>query len=112
MGSFAESSVVLVRFPFSDLSHSKLRPAVVLADSGRGDWLLCQITSNSYSDTQAVQIADADFRVGSLRIASFARPLKLFTAHGSLISTRLGVLQDEAFKRIVGVIIQALQPKA
>ena len=40
MGSFAAASVVLVRFPFSDLSHSKLRPAVVLADSGRGDWLL------------------------------------------------------------------------
>ena len=31
-------SVVLVPFPFSDLSQSKLRPAVVLADAGRGDW--------------------------------------------------------------------------
>ena len=37
-------SVVLVRFPFSDLSESKLRPAVVLADAGRGDWVLCQVT--------------------------------------------------------------------
>ena len=112
MGSFAAGSVVLVRFPFSDLSHSKLRPAVVLAHSGRGDWLLCQITSNAYSDSQAIQIADADFQVGSLRIASCARPMKLFTAHESLISTRLGVLRDEAFRRIVGVIVQSLQPKA
>ena len=39
--------VVLVRFPFSYLSQSKLRPAVCLADAGRGDWLLCQITSNA-----------------------------------------------------------------
>jgi mRNA interferase MazF len=38
-------SVVLVPFPVSDLSLSKLRPAVVLADAGRGDWILCQVTS-------------------------------------------------------------------
>jgi len=34
-------SVVLVPFPFSDRSRSKLRPALVLADAGRGDWILC-----------------------------------------------------------------------
>ena len=33
-------AVVLVRFPFSDLSQTKLRPAVVLADAGRGVWIL------------------------------------------------------------------------
>lgn len=38
-------AVVLVRFPFSDLSQTKLRPAAVLADGGRGDWILCQVTS-------------------------------------------------------------------
>ena len=43
-------SVVLVLFPYSDLSQSKRRPAVVLADSERGDWILCQVTSMAYSD--------------------------------------------------------------
>jgi hypothetical protein len=32
-------AVGMVRFPFSDLSQAKLRPAVVLADAGRGDWI-------------------------------------------------------------------------
>jgi hypothetical protein len=36
--------VVLIPFPFSDLSGSKLRPALVLADVSAGDWVLCQIT--------------------------------------------------------------------
>ena len=39
----AIGEVVLVRFPFSDLSQSKLRPAVCLADAGRGDWVLCRL---------------------------------------------------------------------
>jgi mRNA interferase MazF len=45
-------AVVLVPFPFSDLSQSKLRPAIVLADAGKGDYVLCQITSNVYSDSR------------------------------------------------------------
>ena len=112
MGAFAAGSVVLVRFPFSDLSQTKLRPAVVIADSGRGDWHLCQITSNAYGDPQAVQISDSDFQSGSLRLVSYARPLKLFTAHESLIASRIGLLRDEAFRRIVDVIVQLLKPKA
>jgi mRNA interferase MazF len=85
MGPLAAGSVVVVRFPFSDLSQAKLRPAVVLADCGRGDWLLCQITSNPYSDTRAVKLMDADFRTGALRTVSYARPAKLFTTHHTLI---------------------------
>lgn len=48
MVSPAVGKVILVPFPSSDLSQSKLRPAVVLADAGRGDWVLCQVTSNPY----------------------------------------------------------------
>jgi mRNA interferase MazF len=42
MAAPAAGSVILVPFPFSDLSQSKIRPALVLADAGRGDWILCQ----------------------------------------------------------------------
>ena len=61
-------SVVSVTFPFSDLSNSKRRPAVVLADVGDGDWILCQITSNPYRDYQAVTLTDASFATGSLPV--------------------------------------------
>jgi hypothetical protein len=33
----AAGSVVLVPFPFPDLSQAKLRPAAVLSDVGRGE---------------------------------------------------------------------------
>ncbi len=61
MGAPSAGAVVLVRFPFSDLSQTKLRPAVVLAESGRGDWILCQVTSKSYGDVRAIKLENADF---------------------------------------------------
>ncbi len=112
MGSFTAGSVVLVRFPFSDLSQSKLRPAVVLANCGHDDWLLCQITSKPYSDVRAIQISDADFQTGSLRIVSYARPTKLFTAHQSLIASQIGALREQSLTQIEAAIIQLLNMKA
>jgi mRNA interferase MazF len=76
-------SVILVPFPFSDLSASKLRPAVVLADAGRGDWVPCQITSKPYYDPRAIELTGGDFAGGSLHVVSYARPGKLFTANRS-----------------------------
>ena len=113
MGLFAKRSVVLVRFPFSDLTQTKLRPAVVLADCGRNDWLLCQITSNAYADLRAVQLTEKDFSTGSLRVTSYARPAKIFTAHQSLINPHtIGVLRGESFERIADALIHLLRSKS
>lgn len=63
-------TVVLVPFPFSDLSASKLRPALALAFAGREDWICLQITSNPYADPMALELTDADFSRGSLQRTS------------------------------------------
>ena len=102
-------TVVLVPFPFSDLSHTKLRPAVALAEAGRGDWILCQITSNPYSDSQAIPITPSSFAVGSLPVASYARPGKLFTAHETLVVSIAGNLQRAVLRQIIAAIVAFLQ---
>ena len=102
--------MVLVRFPFSDLSQSKLRPAVVLANAGRGDQILAQITSKPYGDAGAVEVDDAAFASGSLRVVSYARPGKLFTASQDLVTRQLGVLTPDAFQRIVDAVVGLLRP--
>ena len=109
MGAFAAGQVVIVRFPFSDLSASKLRPAVVLADAGRGDWILCQITSKSYGDSQAIQLEDTDFARGSLHLSSHVRPGKLFTAHASLVAGQAGRLRTEKFSAIRDAVVRMIQ---
>ena len=102
-------SVVLVPFPFSDLSEAKLRPALVLADSGRDDWVLCQITSNPYADSRAIALTDADFDAGSLRVTSYARPGKLFTASSSLMVSQVGDLSQATLQRVVQAVVDILR---
>lgn len=97
-------SIVLLPFPFSDLSQSKIRPAMVLADAGRGDWILCQITSKPYSDNRAVQITELDFAEGGLQLSSYVRPAKLFTANNAIFLSIAGRLNDSSRKRILTIV--------
>lgn len=105
----AKGAVVLVRFPFSDLSQTKLRPAIVLADVGRGDRILCQVTSNPYGDPSAVVLEQIAFVSGSLHVTSYARPGKLFTASRDLITAEVGALKPEALTQIVDAVVALLR---
>ena len=102
-------AVVLVPFPFSDLSQSKLRPAVILADAEKGDFVLCQITSKAYADAHAIEPANASFATGSLRVVSYARPAKLFTGNRRLLVSQVGELTEDSLKQIVGAVVTLLQ---
>ena len=103
-------TVVLVTFPFSDLSANKLRPAIVLATVDRDDWILCQVTSSVYSDPRAVEIADSDFASGSLARTSYARPGKLFSANTSIMRRVVGSLKREKQAAVVDAVIAILRP--
>jgi len=105
----AAGAVVLVRFSFSDLSQAKLRPAVVLADAGRGDRILCQVTSNPYGDARAVALDRTSFATGSLRVTSYVRPGKLFTASHSLMVAQVGTLKPAPFKQVIDAVVRILQ---
>jgi len=97
-------AVVLVPFPFSDLSQAKLRPAVVLAGVDRGDWILCQVTSRPYSDPKALMLSDESLADGSLRRVSFARPGKLFTANSTLLRAQVGQLTQETLGQLIDAV--------
>jgi len=80
MAGFVKGDVVVIPFPFSDLSGTKRRPALVLADLPGNDILLCQITSQQTKDIFAISLAANDFSTGSLTVASYIRPTRIFTA--------------------------------
>lgn len=102
-------AVILVPFPFSDLSQAKLRPALVLADVGKNDWILCQITSNPYGDSKAITLTDNSFAQGSLQFTSYARPGKLFTSNSSLMVRQVGCLRKDVLKITLLTVIDIFQ---
>ncbi len=101
--------LVVVKFPFSDLSGAKLRPGLVVGKAERGDYILCQLTSQSYNDDGIEIDPRKDVTEGKLRGTSYARPLKLFTANERVIKGVIGRLSSEKFESIVGKIVTAIQ---
>ncbi len=88
MERFVKGDVVVVPFPFSDLSTVKRRPAPVVAALGGDDVILCQITSQQVRDHYAVGITDMNFVEGTLRKPSNVRPNRLISASTDLILYR------------------------
>ena len=79
MARFVKGDVIVVPFPFSDLTQAKRRPALVLVELEGDDRILCQITSRHIRDRYAVKLDDNDFEAGGLRQKSNIHPNRLFT---------------------------------
>lgn len=109
MGSPSVGDVVLVPFPYSDLSASKRRPALVLAEVGLGDVALCQITSKPYADASAIPLSEQDFQNGSLSRDSFIRIGKLFTANEALIVGVAGTLNRQKVTEVITTLVHLLE---
>ncbi|MDR1873596.1 MAG: type II toxin-antitoxin system PemK/MazF family toxin [Synergistaceae bacterium] len=106
MGRFIKGDVVVIPFPFSDLSASKRRPAVILADLPGDDLIMSQITSKNVSDSMAVTVVPGEIDGGMLSTSSNIRPNKLFTADESIVLYKIGVLKAEKLKEVVGKVVK------
>lgn len=58
MERFIKGDVVVVPFPFSDLTQAKRRPALVVSSLKDDDLILCQITSQNVRDDYAITFDD------------------------------------------------------
>lgn len=108
MGKFVKGDVVVVPFPFSDLSVHKKRPALVVASMTGDDVILCQITSKTIRDTYAIPLTESDFKTGEFHQDSNIRPNRLFTADSNIILYRIGILNPEKNKEVVSKIIEII----
>lgn len=106
MGRFIKGDVVVLPFPFSDLSDAKRRPALVVAALAGDDVILCQITSQNITDSYAVQLLQIDFDEGKLTRDSNIRPNRLFTADSRIVLYRAGVIKTEKMQEVVEKIVE------
>ena len=108
MGKFVKGDVVVMPFPFSDLTANKKRPALVLATMRGDDLILCQITSKTVADSYAISLTTADFTSGSLHQESNIRPNRLFTGDSKIIIRRAGTLKPVKVQDVIEQVIQLL----
>ena len=109
MAGFVKGDVVVIPFPFSDLSQSKRRPALVIAPLERNDVILCQLTSKIVKDTYAIPIDDADFASGSLKQPGNIRPNRLFTADTHIILYRVGSIKEGKLAQVLDKLIEIIK---
>jgi mRNA interferase MazF len=90
--------IVLIPFPFDDLSSAKVRPALCLTQSiGPHQhvilaFITSQIVSSPLPTDLMIDVNDPDFGATGLRVASTVQLHRLMTASISLIRRELGSL--------------------
>ena len=109
MAEFVKGDVVVVPFPFSDLTQAKRRPALVIATLAGDDLILCQITSQRIADSYAITIENSDFSEGGLNQTSNIRPNRLFTADLEIILYKAGKLKTEKLNEAIAKIVEIIQ---
>jgi len=106
---YKRGDIVLVSFPFTDLSSSKRRPALVVSPDSFNqtmqDLVLAAITSQGAEDG-AFTIDQDDCIDGGLPKRSVVKPAKLFTMHSTLILKKVCALRPEKLDAVLANIRQ------
>ncbi|MEH2038406.1 type II toxin-antitoxin system PemK/MazF family toxin [Nostoc sp.] len=110
MAGFVKGDVVIVPFPFSDLTQTKRRPALVIATLQGNDLILCQITSQSVSDIYAIELNNSNFSYGRLNQPSNIRPnRRIFTADQEIVLYQAGQVKPEKLTEVINKVIEIIQ---
>ena len=67
------------------------------------------MTSKPYGDARAIKLEDVSFATGALRVTSYARPGKLFTANRDLIVAQVAALKQAWLTQIVDAVVNLLR---
>ncbi len=93
MPSFSKNEIVLVRYPFSDLTSSKVRPAVVVnAPHMSQDLFVVALTSKT-NNLLAGEFVLAEWKKAGLNVESAVKR-GIFTIKDTLVRTSVGNLDD------------------
>ena len=113
--SFNQGDIVLVPFPFTDLSATRQRPAIVTSpkrlNTQRSDLVVAAITSqipDALSDDE-VLLSDTELRAGGLPKRSIVKLGKIFTIHKGLIRKKLGRIPQSTLDEIMKKLFLSLQ---
>ena len=113
--SIEQRSIILIPFPYTDLSGAKKRPALVISSIDfnikNEDVICCLITSNLEDRQQSIKINNKDVESGYLEFESNIKPHRIFTIHKRLIYKTLGKLNLPKSRLVIEEINKIIQIK-
>lgn len=97
---FEQGDIILIPFPYSDLTGAKRRPAIIISNSNlKGDdKICCLITSNNIID--GILISGDSFEKGKLPFKSWVKPQRIFSIDKRLIVKKLAKINDKFYEKI------------
>jgi mRNA interferase MazF len=91
---FERGDLLLVPFPFTDLSATKRRPVLaVTAADNYGDFIAIPVTSRPQAE-HGLPIAATDMLTGTLPVASWIRTNRIVTLNASLVVKIVGRISE------------------
>lgn len=105
---YNQREIVLVPFPYSDLTAIKKRPVLIISNNKfnkeNDDVVVAAITSKTFSDEYSVAIIDQDLEFGILPEDSVIKTAKLFTVSKSRIVKKFSIINNITFQKVTSKI--------
>ena len=109
---FEQGEILLVPFPFTNLSMVKQRPVLVLSSKEYNrksdDLVTCAITSNISDKDHSVLITNKELVEGKLPKESRIKADKLFTLEKSIVKRRFGKVKVSIVKDVKKELLKVL----
>ena len=103
--TFEAGDLVLVPFPYTDLTATKRRPALVLSrgeyNRAGPDIIVCAVTSRVDNTANSVLIDPSDVEEGSLPCTSRVKVGKVASLARSVVIRRMGRVDASTLRRVV-----------
>jgi mRNA interferase MazF len=109
--SYRQGAVVLVPFPFTDQSGSKVRPALVVSsdlfNDLHSDIVLAAITTQipvAPDPRTEIVLGHADVAAGRIKQTSIIKTAKLFTCETGLIRRQVATIQTAKLAEVLAAL--------
>jgi mRNA interferase MazF len=110
---YKQREIVLVPFPYSDLSSVKRRPVLIVSNNSYNysypDILVCVITGNLFKDDYSTDLNNDDLEIGIFPEESVIKCHKLFTIEQSQIVKRCSIIKQTKFNEVIAVMEKLIE---
>lgn len=110
---YNQLSLVLIPYPFTDLSSKKKRPALIVSNkkynNKNKDLILCAVTSSPKKRYGHINLMQKDMKNGKLLKESKIKTNRIFTLAKELIIKKFGEIKEKKYKETFKSIMSHME---